>query len=319
VYETSECIYVYFIIPRLVHKEVTTALVDLKRYVQVAFSPKRIATGILDAPNYFFVSTQLAKKWPQLFECSVVLAFHSLYPGVVASKWRQPDNDANLPNTGLRYIYNIIKRAILFSSIGTVLQYIGALPMRIQKAALHTLQPLTIAVVFLCIYILEARPIFVVIPAAFLLLFVAYRLRRRHLKRKQGEVTPVVNASESEDMEGEGEAETEIGDGAATRRDIIAQLSNMLQLHEEEEEEEEEGGSSSNDEEDEFHSHLDKIDKRRMPRGRSESEEIAEIEDLSSLSEGETAPPKLLPRFAPASEDDSDSSQSVVVRIPERL
>lgn len=312
-YETSECVYVYFVIPRLVHKDVTKALVDLKRYVKVAFSPQRVATGILDAPKYFFVSNQLAKKWPHLFECSVVLAFHSIYPGVVASKWRQQVED-NSPSTGLRYIYGIVKRTFLFSTIGTTLQFIGAFPMRIQKAVLHTLQPLTIAIVFLCIYIFISKPILAVIPGVLVALLIAHRLRKKYSKRSIGEVTPVVDVSDSDDLDENGD-ELQSGDGDATRNDVIAQLSNMLKLHDLEEDSEEE-------EEDVINTYLD--DRLFIAGNGDDSESysdrrVAEIDELSSMDEVESTGRSRMMAGGTRESDDSDSTVSAAIRLPERL
>lgn len=235
VYETSECVYVHFIIPRLVHKEVTQALVDLKRYVNIAFSPKGFATGALDAPNYFFVSTQLAKRWPHLFECSVVQAFHSIYPGAIAAKWQKRKNETYTSGFGFKYVYNIVKRTLLFSSVGSMLQHIGAFPMRIQKMALHTLQPLCIAIVFISVYLFVSYPVYAVIPGALIVFAIVHNARKNYVKRKRGNVTPVPEEDDISDDEDNEVSAFGISDNVIerdlTREDIIAQLGEMIKQH----------------------------------------------------------------------------------------
>jgi hypothetical protein len=46
----------------------------------------------LNAPEYLFVSTNIAKAYPELMESMIVLSYHNHLPGELAKKWRIGSN-----------------------------------------------------------------------------------------------------------------------------------------------------------------------------------------------------------------------------------
>ena len=83
-YETSECAIVHFFIPNLA---------AIQQAIQrVCSSASDVSTIILDAPRYLFVSTNVAKRFPNLLESVIVLSYHSYCPGEIGKKWRFVSN-----------------------------------------------------------------------------------------------------------------------------------------------------------------------------------------------------------------------------------
>lgn len=42
---------------------------------------------VLNAPNYLFVATNLAKRFPSIMESLIVLSYQSYLPGEISKKW----------------------------------------------------------------------------------------------------------------------------------------------------------------------------------------------------------------------------------------
>ena len=79
VYETGECLWIHYVIPKLVSADIATTMKSVKHAINLAFEKEKVS-AVLDSPKYFFVSRKLAEEFPNLFESSVVLAFQSYFP-----------------------------------------------------------------------------------------------------------------------------------------------------------------------------------------------------------------------------------------------
>jgi hypothetical protein len=221
VYQTLECLWVHYAIPRLVSNDVKYSLSELRRSVGTAFSRKRDASGVLDSPEHLFVSTKVAKIFPTLFESSIVLAYHTVYPGRVAEKWKgKPKTYAILGGeqaTGVGTdkvwvtrindcclrIYRFLKRMTLMATVLTVMQYLGTFPMRLQKGVIHTVQPLLLVIVFLMFYFMFSVPAIGISVLCAAVLYGAYCVWRRRYRAKKGTgtVAPVLDNELEEDGE----------------------------------------------------------------------------------------------------------------------
>lgn len=81
-YETTECIIMQFLIPNTAQKEVlsvlkllTTLINHLCRNIDWC-DPHQI---ILNSSEYFFISTNLCKLYPQLFESVIIRSFRYVF------------------------------------------------------------------------------------------------------------------------------------------------------------------------------------------------------------------------------------------------
>jgi len=82
-YETSECAIVHFYIPDLARNEVRSVGFAVHQAVSKVCTAtvESASSVILDAPRYLFVSTNVAKKFPDLLESIIVMSYHTYSPG----------------------------------------------------------------------------------------------------------------------------------------------------------------------------------------------------------------------------------------------
>jgi hypothetical protein len=199
VYETSECVWIHYTIPQLVSKDIERTVHELKKSVNLAFSVTGGAGVALDAPSFLFVSTRVAKKFSHLFECAVVLAYHTFSPGRVAEKWltkkdaREMDLSA-ASATGPRPSSSVFRRFSIFASLVFIMIHIGTLPMRLQKLAIHSIQPITVAVIIVSVQFLWRYPYWIAVPLV--LLFI--EIWRRNSEASEGKDMNQTNPSPGE-------------------------------------------------------------------------------------------------------------------------
>ena len=105
-FETLECVWLNYIVPSLVRGEVRQAAEVLRGIAdQIAIpdgAAAAAATGgmsahkqqqhafLVDAPTYLFVSTKVARAFPDLLESAVVLSYTSPLPGPISTVWKHP-------------------------------------------------------------------------------------------------------------------------------------------------------------------------------------------------------------------------------------
>ena len=108
------------------------------------------ATGrvhVLDAPSYFFVSTNVAQRFPDLIESIIVRNYHTSSPGPLAQKWKPSPkavNGTEPRSTGSRYPWlSMLYCAPLnmFVSLMAAIQTFGACPFFVQRFVLRAVQP----------------------------------------------------------------------------------------------------------------------------------------------------------------------------------
>lgn len=90
--ETMECIWVNFFVPTLVTDEVRSVVVAIsdtitKLCMTTTYNDEDAARYFLNAPDYLFLSTNVAKAYPNLLESMIVLSYNSHLPGEICKKW----------------------------------------------------------------------------------------------------------------------------------------------------------------------------------------------------------------------------------------
>ena len=187
-YETVECLWIHYTIPKLVAHEVAVTMNTVKHSVDMAFLKENEILH-LDSPKHFFVSRQLADAYPHLFESSVVRAFHNHFPpGNLDLKMCATENRKGrkerkrvFPSTEWELEVNVsanelTKKESLFLSfvrrfnvsalIFLFLQTIGTVPIRLQQLVIHTIQPILFSFVIILFLIIEKHPVAALIPMA---------------------------------------------------------------------------------------------------------------------------------------------------------
>ena len=188
-YETVECLWIHYTIPKLVSHEVAATMKTVRHSVDMAFQKENEVLH-LDSPKYFFVSRQLADAYPQLFESSVVRAFHSHFPpsNLDLKMWpkegrkgRRKERKKAFPITEWDLedevpvkelpkkdsgLLSFVRRFSVSALAFVVLQMIGTVPIRFQQLVIHTLQPILFSFVIILYLIIEEHPATALIPMA---------------------------------------------------------------------------------------------------------------------------------------------------------
>jgi len=197
VYETVECLWIHFAVPKMVSEEVATTMTTVKHAISLAFDRRR-ATPVLNSPKYFFVSHKLAQAHPTQFESSVVLSFCSYFPPADLDSTMAPQTSNRDKRRGVQEhvvaVHHADRRSFLMTFlhwlnvsvvVTTLVQHLGAAPIRMQKAVIHTLQPIALSLVAIMYLYFVDNPWMAVFPLGIVmwqvLLYVFRTSKMKHL------------------------------------------------------------------------------------------------------------------------------------------
>lgn len=189
--------WIYFLIPKLVSDDIATTMKTVRRAINLSFQQEQVSV-VLDTPNYFFVSRQLAKEFPSLFESSIVLAFHSYFPPGdldTLTVWNDDSNTRGLsdnevsvrvnPNRKRKLLMRFVQRFNLSIFVLATIQYLGTIPIRFQQPIVHTLQPIIFSFVIVVYFFMEKHPLFALLPLIiFLYEAITYAYRQKYVTKK---------------------------------------------------------------------------------------------------------------------------------------
>jgi len=164
VYQTIECAWIHFFVPRLILEAVDSVLVTIHQCIRAAFQ-KDFDRTLLNTPALFFVSWDLAGHFPHLFESSIVRAFQSFFPPPCLDRAGHFSRDH--PS-----IFSFLSRYNIRALLIAIMLWTGSVPIRMQQATIHTSMPIIIAAIILLFAFLVSNPIFLLFP----LLLVMYEL-----------------------------------------------------------------------------------------------------------------------------------------------
>ena len=165
--------------------EIVTSMCDQTGQTQQPHDPRLF----LSAPDFLFVSTKLAKKFPHLMESTLVLSFYSHVPGELSRKWQRSShlqlvrnadgmnqgNDEGQDGPGepqwrdtipewaftlLRSLRNL-RRAGVVAALLSSLQHFAAFPFIVHRLFIRFMQPVTLTGIVLFFYLVASDPIYV--------------------------------------------------------------------------------------------------------------------------------------------------------------
>lgn len=174
-YETSECIWVHFLIPDTVSADIRSIQTSLRKTVDemVLTNNPDWETYPLDAPTYLFLSTNLAKRFPDLIESMIILSYHHYLPGEVSKQWIGKHGSGNSSSETIDSCWwktysNFFRRFSVSAATVSILKYIGSSPPSLQRVMIHSLQPIVLTAVAVAGYYFISNPalftIFAVVP-----------------------------------------------------------------------------------------------------------------------------------------------------------
>jgi len=184
-------------IPVLVSDEVRRVGESITEVVAHLCSESAVESRFfLNAPDYLFVSTNVAKKFPYLMESILVQAYNNHVPGELARKW-QTGSIARMHRRNRRRQFTV------FGLFLRTLQYIGTAPFVIHRMFIRFLQPFVFSGLLLLWQLIVSNVIYIAIAVFCVLVILAYGLYRRYqeqvLMEKTQNITPVAAAATSTD------------------------------------------------------------------------------------------------------------------------
>jgi hypothetical protein len=144
----------------------------------------------LNAPDYLFVSTNLAKKFPTLIESIVVQSYFSHVPGELSKLW-------NVGSVARIRSYHNLRHITLLSTILGSIQYFGTLPFMLHRVFVRFVQPFLFGGLVLLWTIVISSPIYIALMSLMLTIVVAFGVYKyiygMALSNKLTPITPIVD------------------------------------------------------------------------------------------------------------------------------
>jgi len=150
--ETFEVIWVHFIIPNIVAKDVKKVWYSIMNTIQnLVQMTANNSVHILDATEHLFVSKKIANVLPELPESIIISSYHNHLPGQLGMKW-EIDRKSLMGLSGT----SVWMRFLTFNTLLTILKFLGTSPFVIQRTIIRVSSPIfTMIVVFVWLYILQ--------------------------------------------------------------------------------------------------------------------------------------------------------------------
>jgi len=198
-YETMECTWINFTVPSLVRDDVKEAVEALYRSIDMAFSEKTPSKLVVDVPQFLFVSTQIARHFPTLFESGIVLSYHTYLGGRIAERIREDVFKSSWnTSTAIRYYLN---RFLTSITVVGIMKSIGTAPVPVQRLIVHIVQPALLTGLFLLITLMITNPWVSIVVAAYILFQIGmYAVWFRTKQKKSVNKFVTIRSSDSSDV-----------------------------------------------------------------------------------------------------------------------
>ena len=184
-FETFECMWVNYIIPSLVFNEVSNAYKIIHDTIeQICNIDKADERFFLNMPAYLFISTNIAKNFPDMLESTIISAYQNYLPGELYKKWNDRSSNLNIVN-------NSVRIAIL-STIINILQIVGTSPFILQKMVIRLSQPVILAGICVAFDYIFSSAIYSSIFAIGLFGIIVYMVRSNSVKTINSKIMPLV-------------------------------------------------------------------------------------------------------------------------------
>ena len=153
--------------------------------------------GSFNAPDYLFVSTNVAKAFPLLMESLIVQSYTTPLPGEIARQWHQSRwqrfrgriQTPRRGNTLVRYAGGVLLTTL------ALLEYGVTAPFLLQKMFVRSCQPFLVSGIVFAFYLVIKLPMFIVLFFSSAAIVVVYTNRRslssRFLAKQSSLVTPL--------------------------------------------------------------------------------------------------------------------------------
>jgi hypothetical protein len=168
-------------------------------------SPKETRL-FLNAPDYLFVSTNLAKKFPTLMESIVVQSYFSHVPGELSKLW-------NVGSVARIRRYHNLQNITLLTTILSGIQYFGTAPFIFHRLFIRFVEPFIFGGLVLLLSIIISNPLYIAIMSFVLVALVAFCVYQYiYGKSSMNKLSPITPIIDDDSLKGRNGSEEEIMD-----------------------------------------------------------------------------------------------------------
>ena len=121
----------------------------------------------LNAPEFLFISTRVAKKFPQLMESILVQSFFSHVPGELSKKW-QVGVIARI------HRYYRLRNVTILTTVLSGLQLLGTAPFIVHRMFVRSPSPFVFSALVLLLLLIASSPVFMALASAAVVGSLAY-------------------------------------------------------------------------------------------------------------------------------------------------
>jgi hypothetical protein len=191
--ETMAVVWTNFIVPLMVSSEVKTASNSVRKIVINFCTLQKDHDQVkyfLNAPDYLFVSTNVAKAYPRLMESILVQSYCNHHAGEIARKWNvvatvEEVQPVVIPqHTGSSTLQSAVRNTLVVGTTLLVLQNLCAAPPIFHRMFIRFVQPLGLsAIMFMWQEIIKTTAGIIVasILCGFGLIYLVYRQYKRRV------------------------------------------------------------------------------------------------------------------------------------------
>ena len=167
--ESLECVWLHHVVPMLAAREVAAAhrvlvgLVERFCSSESKTSPGESNNGSFNAPDYLFVSTNVAKAFPLLMESLIIQSYTTPLPGESAKQWRQSQWQRFLSHIHTPRSGNMLVRfsGSVLLTLFTLLEYGATTPYLLQKMFVRFCQPFLVSGIVLAFSMVIESPLYI--------------------------------------------------------------------------------------------------------------------------------------------------------------
>jgi hypothetical protein len=186
-FESINVIWVHWVIPRLIQRDVTVVVNSLKSLVASSLANAVDWQQPFDTTDHFFVSKAIARKYPHLLESAIVQSFHSYFPpGRMSNHWGST-RGAMLDRKRNRALSFFARVLSVTAAVIGVLQFVGTLNINVQTFLMSLVLPMALVAAYVAAAFIIGNPLYLALLVGALALLVMRHFMKNAQQDRTGE------------------------------------------------------------------------------------------------------------------------------------
>jgi hypothetical protein len=213
VFESTECVWLNYSVPRMVNGEVWEAIGKIRSLLEVItavpgdLTTKRSAGAgtqkfFLNAPAHLFVSVRIARAHPQLLESLIVGSYHDHLPGAIWTTWPHHSSESQRGDAHSEAKQRHAEQPWSYSQAGALalalfVQQFAATPYVYQRVVIRFVQPMLVSAISVAWLFIARNTAATAVLAALFGAGLLYAIGRQLRARNKASVLPASTVADS--------------------------------------------------------------------------------------------------------------------------